>query len=240
VAEDDPDIEARAVTFPGLAGPVFGYLAFPKKAYQELQPGVIVVHENRGLVDHIKDVTRRAAKAGFVSLSVDLLSRQGGTAQFTEPTQQTAAYNRTNQVDRRDDLLAGLDFLKRQPNIVFDRIGITGFCAGGANTWDFAVNVEELAAAVPFYGAPPALEDIDKIKAPVLAMYAERDRTLTQRVFPAIDAMIRQQKPCGLNVYEGVGHAFHNDTGAAYNPDAASDAWARTVAFFNKWLRRPR
>jgi carboxymethylenebutenolidase len=240
VAEDDPEIEARDVTFPGLAGPLFGHLAFPKKAYQELQPGVLVVHENRGLVDHIKDVTRRAAKAGFVSLGVDLLSRQGGIARFPDPTQQTAAYNRTTQVERRDDLLAGLDFLKRQNNIVFDRIGMTGYCAGGGNVWDFAVNVEELAAAVPFYGAPPALEDLEKIKAPVLGVYAERDRALTQRAFPVIDAMVRQQKTCGLFVYEGVGHGFHNDTGAAYNPDAASDAWARTVAFFNKWLRRPR
>lgn len=239
-SESEPDIDAREVTFPGEAGVVYGYLAVPRKAYSELQPGLIVVHENRGLVEHIKDVTRRAAKAGFVSLAVDLLSRQGGTAQFTEPTQQTQAYNRTTQADRRADLLAGLDFLKRQDTIVFDRIAMTGFCAGGGNVWDFVVNIGELAAAVPFYGTPPPLEDLDRVRTPVWGMYAERDRTLTGRIFPVADAMIRLQKPFGLTVYEGVGHAFHNDTGAAYNATAAADAWARTIAFCDKWLRAPR
>lgn len=240
VAENDPDIVAGEVTFPGEVGIVYGYQAIPKTAYKDLQPGLLIVHENRGLVEHIKDVTRRAAKAGFNALAVDLLSRQGGTSQFTEPTQQTAAYNRTTQPERRADLLAGLDHLKRLDTIVFDRIGITGFCAGGGNTWDFAVNFEEIGAAVPFYGAPPTLEDLDRLKVPVLAIYAERDRGLTQRLYPVADALSRAQKVYGMAVYEGVGHAFHNDTGAAYNADAAADAWARAMAFFNKWLRRPR
>lgn len=239
-AEVDPDIVAGDVNFPGEAGIVYGYSATPKRAYAELQPGLLIVHENRGLVEHIKDVTRRAAKAGFNALAVDLLSRQGGTAQFTEPTQQTAAYNRTTQPERRADLLAGLDYLKRLDTIVFDRIGITGFCAGGGNTWDFAVAFEEVGAAVPFYGTPPALEDLERLKVPVLAIYAERDRTLTQRLLPVADAMIRLQKPFGMAVYEGVGHAFHNDTGANYNAEAAADAWKRAMAFFDKWLRRPR
>lgn len=239
-AENDPEILAADVSFPGEAGPVFGYQAIPKAAYQQLQPGVLIVHENRGLVEHIKDVTRRAAKAGFNALAVDLLSRQGGTAQFTEPTQQTAAYNRTTQPERRADLLAGLDYMKRMDTIVFDRIGITGFCAGGGNAWDFALNFEEVGAAVPFYGAPPALDDLERLKVPVLGIYAERDRNFTQRVLPVADALLRLQKPFGLMVYEGVGHAFHNDTGAAYNAEAAADAWARTMTFFNKWLRRPR
>jgi carboxymethylenebutenolidase len=238
VAETDPEIDVRDVTMPGEAGPLFGYLAIPKKAYQELQPGVIVVHENRGLVDHIKDVTRRAAKAGFIGLSVDLLSRQGGVGQFPEPTQQTAAYNRTTPAERRADLLATMDYMKRLDTIVYDRIGITGFCAGGANVWDFIVNFPEVSAAVPFYGAPPVVDDLEKIRTPVMAIYAERDRTLTQRLLPVADAMIRLQKTFGMVVYEGVGHAFHNDTGAAYNADAAQDAWAQTIRFFNKWLRR--
>jgi carboxymethylenebutenolidase len=239
-AENDPEIVASGVSFPGEAGVVYGYQAIPKTAYQQLQPGVLIVHENRGVTEHIKDVTRRAAKAGFNALAVDLLSRQGGSAQFTEPTQQTAAYGRTNQADRRADLLAGFDHMKRMDTIVFDRIGMVGFCAGGGNTWDFAVNFEELAAAVPFYGAAPTLDDLERLKVPVLAIYAERDRTLTQRVLPVADTLIRLQKPFGLNVYEGVGHAFHNDTGAAYNAEAATDAWNRAMAFFNKWLRRPR
>ncbi len=239
-AETDPEIEARDVTFPGEAGILYGYLAVPKTAYSELQPGVMVIHENRGLTEHIKDVTRRAAKAGFVALSVDLLSRQGGIGQFPEPTQQTAAYNRTTQPERRADMLSALDYMKHLDMIVFDRIGVTGFCAGGGNVWDFIVNFEEVAAAVPFYGAAPLLEDVARIQTPVLAVYAERDFNFTQRILPTIDALSRARKPHGVIIYEGVGHAFHNDTGAAYNAEAAKDAWARTMAFFNKWLRRPR
>lgn len=238
-AEIDPDIEARDVTFPGEAGVLNGYLAIPKTAFSELQPGVLVIHENRGLTEHIRDVTRRAAKAGFVAVSVDLLSRQGGIAQFPEPTQQTAAYSRTTQPERRADLLSALDYMKHLDMIVFDRIGVTGFCAGGGNVWDFIVNFEEVAAAVPFYGASPALVDVARIQTPVLGIYAERDRGLTQAVLPVVDALSKAQKPHGLMIYEGVGHGFHNDTGAAYNGDAAKDAWARTIAFFNKWLRRP-
>ena len=242
VAENDPDIEGRDVTYQGLNGALYGYLVIPKRARQEQQPGVIVIHENRGLVEHIRDVTRRVAKAGYVALGVDLLSRQGGSAQFTEPMQQTAAYGRTNQIDRRADLIASLDYLKRQESfVVHDRIGVVGFCAGGANVWDMAVNVPELAAAVPFYGAPPLMaEDVARIQTPVLAIYAETDRNLTRNMQAAATLMSMATKSYGLMVYEGVGHAFHNDTGAAYNATAAMDAWARTIAYYDKWLRRPR
>jgi carboxymethylenebutenolidase len=240
MAESDPEIEVREVTFAGEASVLSGYLAVPKIAYSELQPGVMVIHENRGLTDHIKDVTRRAAKAGFVALSVDLLSRQGGIGQFPEPTQQTAAYNRTTQPERRADLLYALDYMKHLDMIVFDRIGVTGFCAGGGNVWDFIVNFPEVAAAVPFYGAAPALADVARIQTPVLAIHAERDFNLSQGILPIVDALSKARKPHGLLVYEGAGHGFHNDTGAAYNAEAAADAWAHTIAFFNKWLRRPR
>ena len=242
VAENDPDIEGRDVTYQGLNGALYGYLVIPKRARQEQQPGVIVIHENRGLVEHIRDVTRRVAKAGYVALGVDLLSRQGGSAQFTEPMQQTAAYGRTNQIDRRADLIASLDYLKRQDSfVIHDRIGVVGFCAGGANVWDLAVNVPELAAAVPFYGAPPLIaEDVARIQTPVLAIYAETDRNLTRNMQAAATLMSMATKSYGLMVYEGVGHAFHNDTGAAYNATAAMDAWARTIAYYDKWLRRPR
>lgn len=238
VALDNPEIEARDIEFSTPQGMLYAHLAHP--VGEGPHPGVIVIHENRGLVEHIKDVTRRVARAGFVGLGIDLLSRQGGTSQFTEPTQQTAAYGRTNQTDRRADILEAMKYLKSLSNVVSDRIGVTGFCAGGANTWDFVVNVPEVAAAVPFYGAPPALEDLEKIRTPVLAIYAERDRALTLRLFPVATAMITQQRVFGMVVYEGVGHAFHNDTGAAYNGPAADDAWSRTLMFFDRHLRAPR
>ncbi|MBY0506202.1 MAG: dienelactone hydrolase family protein [Bryobacteraceae bacterium] len=239
VPADAPYLDARDVEFAGPGGRMLGYLAQPKNL-TEAQPAIIVIHENRGLVEHIRDVTRRAARAGFVALGVDLLSRQGGTAQFTEPTQQTAAYGRTNPFDRRSDLIASLAYLKTLDSVIFDRIGVTGFCAGGGNTWDLIVNIDEIAAAVPFYGAPPPVADLARLRTPVLAMYAERDRALTGNMAPVVTALLAQQRSFGLNIYEGVGHAFHNDTGAAYNAEAACDAWAKTMTFFNKFLRAPR
>lgn len=236
VAENDPDLEVRDVTYSGLDSNLFGHLAMPR-GLREQRPGVIVVHENRGLVEHIRDVTRRVAKAGYVALGVDLLSRQGGTAQFTEPTQQTTAYNRTQPAERRADLIASLDYLKRQDAVVHDRIGAVGFCAGGGNVWDLVVNVTELRAAVPFYGTPPAAADLARLQTPVLGIYAERDRTFTQNMLNAALSMSAQQKVYALRVYDGVGHAFHNDTGANYNAVAATEAWGETLRFFAKNLR---
>lgn len=238
VPANDPSLVVEDVRFPGVASDLLGHLAYPRDASGPL-PAVIVIHENRGLVEHIRDVTRRTAKAGFVALGIDLLSRQGGTGQFTEPMQQTQAYGRTTVDQRVSDLISTLDYLKFHPRVVWNRIGVTGFCAGGQNTWDLIVAAPEIAAAVPFYGGPPVGDAFANIQTPVLAIYAERDRALTQRMLTAASEMITRQKVCGLLVYEGVGHAFHNDTGAAYNAAAACDAWAQTIAFFNKWLRRP-
>ncbi len=235
VGENDPDLVVRDVTYDGLGSALFGHLAMPRRLAGQV-PGVIVIHENRGLVEHIRDVTRRFAKAGYVALGVDLLSRQGGTAQFTEPTQQTQAYGRTTVEGRRADLIASLDFLKRQEQVIHDRIAVTGYCAGGANTWDLIVNVSEIRAAAPFYGAPPAAADLERLQTPVLAVYAERDRNLTRNMLAAATTLSTLQKVHGLLVYEGVGHAFHNDTGAAYNAEAARDAFAQTIQFFRKHL----
>lgn len=238
VPENAPDIVASNVEYQGEAGTLFGYLAYPKTSEPRLFPGVIVVHENRGLVDHIKDVTRRVARAGFLGLAPDLLSRQGGTSAFPDAAMQAAAYGRTTVDQRQSDLIAGLDYMKHLPNIVYDRIGAVGFCAGGGNVWNLAIVLEELRAVVPFYGAPlPPADSLDRIKAPVLAIYAERDRNLSMQMAGTMMAMLQRQKSFGLVVYEGVGHAFHNDTGAAYNAEAACDAWTRTIAWFNKYLR---
>lgn len=239
VPVDAEDIVAQDVEFNGEAGKIFGHFAYPK-SMTEPQPAVIVIHENQGLTDHIKDVTRRAARAGFCAVGVDLLSRQGGTDAFSSATLRMAAYNRTLPEQRFLDILAALDFLKYNERVVYDRIGIIGFCAGGQNVWDFILNVPEVAAAVPFYGTPPATQDLQRIQTPVLAIYAETDRNLTLRMAPVMTEMITRQKTFGMNIYQGVGHAFHNDTGAAYNAEAACDAWSRAVGFFNRHLRRPR
>ncbi|MFO0503283.1 MAG: dienelactone hydrolase family protein [Acidobacteriota bacterium] len=239
VPVDAPDIVARDIEFAGAESPIYAHFAHPRNM-QGPQPGLIVIHENRGLVEHIKDVCRRAARAGFVAIAPDLLSRQGGVQAFAEPTQQTAAYNRTTVEQRRSDLISALDYLKFSPLCQFDRIGALGFCAGGANVWELAVYLEELAVAVPFYGTPPAVEVLQRIQAPVLAIYAERDRALTARMAPVLSELLARQKRFGFSVYEGVGHAFVNDTGANYNATAACEAWAQAMTFCNKWLRAPR
>ena len=238
VPADAPDLIVQDVTYPGEASDLFGHLAYPREGAANPRPGVIVVHENRGLVDHIKDVTRRAARAGFVALGVDLLSRQGGTNQFTDPAAQGAAYNRTTVPERLADLISSLGYIKTLPNVMFDRIGAVGFCAGGGNVWNFALAANELRAAVPFYGAPvPPTDQIANLRTPVLAIYAELDRALTTSMAPVMTTMLQQQKTFGFVVYQGANHAFHNDTGAAYNAEAACDAWSRTIAWFNKHLR---
>ena len=237
VPEDAPDLVARKVEYSGESSPLFGHLAYPRNLGDAQVPGVIVIHENRGLVDHIKDVARRVARAGFVALAPDLLSRQGGVELFPDAQQQTAAYGRTTPAERQADLISSLAYLKAQPNVIHNRIGTVGFCAGGANVWNLAVVLEELRAAVPFYGAPPAADLLDRVQAPVLAIYAERDRNLTMQMAATMTGLLQRQKPFGCVVYEGVGHAFHNDTGPAYNAEAACDAWSRTIAWFNRHLR---
>lgn len=234
-----PDVVAQDVEFAGEASKIFAHFAYPRQMNGP-QPGLIIIHENQGLTDHIKDVCRRAARAGFVAVAPDLLSRQGGIQAFPDAAMRTGAYGRTNQVDRRIDLISALDYLKFSPLCQFDRIGAIGFCAGGQNVWDLAVNLEELAAAVPFYGPPPPVEDVQRLQAPLLGLYAERDRALTTRMAPILTELLARQKRFGFNVFEGVGHAFHNDTGAAYNATAACEAWAQAMTFCNKWLRAPR
>ncbi len=238
VPANAPDVTARDVQYSGDDSTVYGYLAYPSGLQGRLAPGIIVVHENRGLTDYIKDVTRRVARAGFAGLAPDLLSRQGGTQQFTDATAQAAAYSRTTLQQRLADLYSSLSYIKAQPNIVYDHIGAVGFCAGGGNVWQFALGLDELKAAVPFYGTPlPALDRITEIKAPVLALYAEQDRNLTSQMGPVMQTMLAQQKTFGFVVYQGAGHAFHNDTGPAYNAEVACDAWARAMGWFNKYLR---
>ncbi|MFN0107030.1 MAG: dienelactone hydrolase family protein [Bryobacteraceae bacterium] len=236
---DAADIVAKDIEYSGEGTKMFAHFAYPKNVEGKM-PGVIVIHENRGLVEHIKDVCRRVARAGFAAIAPDLLSRQGGVQMFPEPTQQTQAYGRTTVDERRIDLVSALDYLKFTPFVQHDRIGAVGFCAGGANVWDLVVNLPELAAAVPYYGAPPAIELLAGIQTPVLMVYAERDRALTGRIAPVMTELLARQKVFGIRIYEGVGHAFNNDTGAAYNAEAACAAWAETIAYFNKWLRAPR
>jgi carboxymethylenebutenolidase len=239
VPEDAEDLDARDVEFAGEESPLYGYLVKPKQEEPKLLPGVIVIHENRGLVPHIRDVTRRVARAGYVALGIDLLSRQGGTAQFPDSQAQGAAYNRTTVPGRLSDLKKTAEYLRLDQDVRKERIGAVGFCAGGGNVWLLATSGEDIGANVVYYGAPvPAVDQIQNIAGPILCHYAHLDRNLTTQSSAVIPELIRTNKVFGYNIWEGAGHAFNNDTGAAYNAAVACAAWTKTLEFFNRHLNK--
>jgi carboxymethylenebutenolidase len=197
---------------------------------------ILVCHENRGLTDHIRDVARRLAKAGYVALAVDLLSRQGGSAAVGEANVPgVLAHQPPDQFAA--DFRAGWESTRGMAYADADRVGMVGFCFGGGVTWLIATRMPELLAAVPFYGPHPSLDDVPKIRAAVLAIYAGRDDRINQGI-PGIEAAMRENgKIFEKVVYPDVDHAFHNDTGPRYAPEAARDAWTRTLAWFERYVR---
>ena len=233
VSPDDPAVQAGEVEFPGEGTTLLGYLAHP--AGEGSYPVVLVCHENRGLTDHIKDVTRRLAKAGYVALAVDLLSRQGGVTAFSSD-QVPGALGNTLPDQFVQDFISGWEYLKTLPYAQAERVGMVGFCFGGGVTWLVATRMPELRAAVPFYGPHPPVEDVPNIQAAVRAIYAGNDQRINQGI-PAIEEAMRENsKVYEKIIYPNVDHAFHNDTGTRYNPEAAQDAWSKTLEWFGKYL----
>jgi len=234
VIPDDPAIIASEVEVGAPDAILLGYLARP--ADEAPEPIILVCHENRGLTPHIQDVTRRFAKAGYVALAVDLLSRQGGSSVVGEGNVPGALGNISpNQFV--EDFKSGWRSLQGQPFADADRVGMTGFCFGGGVTWRAATQMPELLAAVPFYGPHPPVEDVPNIRAAVLAIYGELDSRINGGI-PAIEeAMSANNKIYEKMIYPNADHAFHNDTGSRYNPEAAKDAWERTLAWFDQYVR---
>jgi carboxymethylenebutenolidase len=233
VAPGDPSIVAGIAEFPGEGIRLAGYLARPAAAGS--YPIVLVCHENRGLTRHIEDVTRRAAKAGYVGLAVDLLSREGGTAKHDFEA-IPGILGKAAPARHVQDFKSGLAYARSQPSARGDRVGMTGFCFGGAVTWRVAAGVPDLRAAVPFYGVPVQEGDVPGIGAAVLAIYGGLDDRINQNI-PAIEAAMQKHgKTFRKIVYPKVDHAFHNDTGTRYNAEAAKAAWSETLAWFGKYL----
>ena len=229
----DAAVIASEIEIPSDNPPLMGYLARP--ASVESAPIVLVCHENRGLTAHIQDVTRRFAKAGYVSLAVDLVSRQGGSAAVGESGVPGALGN-IDPDQFVTDFLAGWRYLQGQPFAQADRVGMTGFCFGGGVTWLMAARMPELRAAVPFYGPPPPLEEVPNIQAPVLAVYGGLDGRITGTIPSIEQAMLDNNKVYQKLIYPNADHAFNNDTGSRYNAEAAKDAWAQTLAWFESYL----
>lgn len=232
---DDPKLVIETIRYAGASGPMIAYLARPKG--KKKHPAVIVIHENRGLQPHIKDVTRRFALEGFVALAPDALSPLGGTPEKPEeagPLFQKLDYEKTKQ-----DFSAAVAYLKTNPQTT-GKVGCTGFCWGGAMTNHVAVLTPDLNAAVPYYGGQPKAEDVAKIKAPLLLQYAGNDERINAGI-PAFEAALKEAKiEYQLFMYEGAAHAFNNDSNPQrYNKEAADLAWGRTIEFFKEKLKAP-
>lgn len=235
VPPDDPSLEAGTVSFASGGVPVQAYLSRPKGGGPF--PAVVVIHENRGLLEHFKDVARRLAKLGYAALAVDLASHEGGTAKYRDLAEVTAILGRTPAEQMVGMLNAGVRHLQGLPFVRRDRIGVMGFCFGGGMTWRLATQNADLRAAVPFYGSNPPLLDVAKIKAAVLAIYGEQDTRINAGIPAVREAMQKANVRHEIVIYPGADHAFFNDTGQRYNAAAAKAAWGRTTGWFERSLK---
>jgi carboxymethylenebutenolidase len=221
------------VPTPAGSGSIKGYLVRPAQAGKI--PGILVIHENRGLNPYIQDVARRLAIAGFMALAPDALSSVGGYPGDDEKGLQL--FTKLDRAKLLEDFFAAATWLKARPDCT-GKIGAVGFCYGGGVVNQLAVRMGgELAAAVPFYGGQPGADDAARIKSPLLAQYGELDTRITSG-WPAFDAALTAAHvPHEGYVYVGANHGFHNDTTPRYDEAAAKLAWQRTLDWFNRFLR---
>ena len=234
VPENDPRLNASEIKYPGATGDVRAYWARPKG--DERLPGVIVIHENRGLVPHIQDVTRRIALEGFLAMAPDALWPLGGTPE--DQSKAPAMIQALDPQSTTQNYLAAVRYLKTHPAST-GKVGVVGFCWGGGMANQLAVSSPDLIAVVPFYGRQPADEDVPKIKASLLLHYAGFDEGINKGIAAYEAALKKAAAEYRIFMYEGAQHAFHNDTNAErYNKEAAQLAWERTISFFNEKLKR--
>lgn len=236
VAKDDSRIKTESATVdsPNGNGSIKGYLVRPAKASGKL-PGVLVVHENRGLNPYIEDVARRLGTANFIAFAPDGLTSVGGYPGDNEKGGQL--FQQVDKPKMTEDFLAAARWLKARPDCT-GKIGVVGFCFGGGMANALAVRMgTALAAAVPFYGGQPVAADAAKIKAPLLLHYASLDKRINDGWPGYEEALKASHVTYTAYMYEGANHGFHNDTTPRYDEAAAKLAWQRTLDFFNKYLR---
>lgn len=234
VQPDDPRLKTETVEYnsPKGAGKMQGQLSRPADNTAKL-PGIVVVHENRGLNPYIADVGRRAALEGFISIAPDALFPLGGYPGNDDEGRELQRQRDRNEM--LEDFIAAFDYLKTHPECN-GKIGVVGFCFGGWISNMMAVRVPELGAAVPFYGGQPAIEEVPAIKAPLLIHYASLDERVNAG-WPAYEAALKEHgKEYSVHFYPDVNHGFHNDSTPRYDKEAAALAWQRTVAFFKEKL----
>jgi carboxymethylenebutenolidase len=229
VKETDDDLLIEDVLFPSKNCTMKGYLVSPKNLNKKVGT-VLVIHENRGLTPHIKDVTRRIAKAGYIALGIDALSPFGGTP--TNEDEARTFFPKLNAQENLENLLSGFDYLNALKNSN-QKTACIGFCWGGGMTNDLAANYSKLTVAVPYYGRQTAIENVPKIKAKLMLHYAGLDERVNAGI-PSYEAALKENKiDYKLYIYEGAQHAFNNDSSPArYDAATAKLAWDRTLAFF--------
>ncbi len=234
IQPDDPRLVSEYITYqsPKGGGEIRGLLSRPADAKGKL-PGIVVVHENRGLNPHIEDVGRRAALAGFVSLAPDALTPLGGYPGNDD--EGRALQSQRDRNEMLEDFIAAFEYLMNSSTCT-GKVGVVGFCFGGWIVNMMAVRLPDLAAAVPFYGGQPPVESVSHIEAPLLLHYAGLD-TRVNEGWPAYEeALKKNKKEYTAYVYPNVNHGFHNDSTPRYDKAAAELAWKRTIDFFREKL----
>lgn len=234
VRPGDPRLGEEYIEYssPDGGGTIRGLLCTPEDEDMAF-PGIVVVHENRGLNPHIEDVARRTALAGFVALAPDALTPLGGYPGNDD--EGRALQRQRDRGEMLEDFIAALSMLKAHPRCT-GNVGVVGFCFGGWISNMMAVRVPDLMAAVPFYGGQPDIEDVPAINAPLLLHFAELDPRVNQG-WPAYETALKEHgKEYSAHHYAGARHGFHNDTTPRYDEEAAKLAWQRTITFFGEKL----
>lgn len=229
---DDSDLFTETISFDGLPGKMSAYIARPKE--DKKYPAIIIIHENRGLNAHIKDVARRAAKEGFLAIAPDALSAIGASTEVEDDARKK--FQELKADDNQQNFINAYQYVIARPDCN-GKAGCVGFCWGGAMSNTLAVKLAGLKAAVAFYGRQPAADDVSAIKAAVQLHYAGLDERVNAGMAAYEEALKKNNVSYELYLYEGVNHAFHNDTAPTrYNEAAAKLAWQRTITFFKKYI----
>lgn len=235
IKADDPRLDSSFITYesPKAGGTMKALLSKPTEGGTSF-PGIIVVHENRGLNPYIEDVGRRAAIEGFITLAPDALSPLGGYPGNDDDGRELQ--KKRSREDMLEDFIAAYTYLKEHKNCN-GQIGVVGFCFGGWIANMMAVKIPDLKAAVPYYGGQPTAEEAEQIKTPILAQYAGLD-TRVNEGWPAYELILKKNNVShSAHFYEGVNHGFHNNTTPRYDDKAATLSWTRTIDFFKENLK---
>lgn len=234
VRQDDPKLKTETISYnsPKGGGKINAQLSRPVNAGGKL-PGIVVVHENRGLNPYIADVGRRAALEGFITLAPDALTPLGGYPGNDD--EGRALQSKRDKNEMLEDFIAAFSYLKNSPECT-GKVGVVGFCFGGWVANMMAVKVPELAAAVPFYGTQPSDEEVPQIQAPLLLHFGELDERVNAGWPDYEEALTKNHKEFTAYIYPGADHGFHNDTTPRYDEKSATLAWERTMRFFKKNL----